>query len=240
MNKILSNYIKYKFIFNNNIKHSSYLYQKVFRSIYGYTQNVTKKDKQVYQYYRKGVIDDLPYLRPGKNCLILSLNTEHKLINFFNTGKSTTHNFKERGEYSIDYTIDKIEINDIEIINCLENYITNYNIISVNSKINKLINELDLIINEKDYFSKYKKANKDNLINKLNFIISIDWFIKCKNSSELIIDFYNKINKVKEIFNIVKDVSNNPEIYTEDIDEVNTITSENKASKDNIDNISSK
>ena len=212
MDKIISNYIKYKFIFNNNIKHSSYLYQKVFRSIYGYTQNVTKKNKQVYQYYRKGVIEDLPYLRPGKNCLILPINTEHKLINFFNTGKSTTHNFREKGDYSIEYTIDKVEINDIEIIKCIEDFINNYYIISIDGNNNKLINELDLIINNSEYFSKYKKANRDNLINKLNNIVSSDWFVKCKNKSELILEFINKINIIKEKFNFIKNENNIAEI----------------------------
>ena len=225
MDKIISNYIKYKFTFNNNIKHSSYLYQKVFRSIYGYTQNVTKKDKKIYQYHRKGVIEDIPYLRPGKNCIILPFNTEHKLINFFNTGKSTTHNFREKGNYSIEYTLDKVEINDTEIIKTLESFITNYFLVSVDGNNNKLINELDLIINNTEYYQKYKKSNKDNLISKLNNIISNDWFLKCKNKSEVLSDFYNKVNLVKERFNIIA----NPNINLKEVN--NSILSE--TSQDN-------
>jgi hypothetical protein len=173
----------------------------VFRSIYGYTQNVTKKDKKTYQYYREGVIEDLPHIRPGKNSLILPINTEHKLINFFNTGKSTTHNFREKGDWNIDYSIDKVEINEQDIIIALENFIKNQNVISQSGNNNKLINELDLIINNQDYFNKYKKPNKNNLLNKLNIIESLDWFIKCKNKSEFIDEFTKKVELIKNKFN---------------------------------------
>lgn len=224
MNKIISNYIKYKFTFNNNIKHSSYLYQKVFRSIYGYTQNVTKKDRQSYQYYRKGVISDIPFLRPGKNSIILPLNTEQKLLNFFNTGKSTTHNFREKGEYIIEYNINRVEINEIDIVRCLENYIENMYVVSIDGNNIKLIYELDLIINDLEHYNKYRKPNKDNLIKKLNFITGIDWFMKCENSSELIFNFLNKIKLVKEKFDSKKENNNTTK-------ELNNIKIENQTNE---------
>lgn len=199
MDKIISNYIKYKFIFNNNkINHNSYNYQKLFRVIYGYTQNITKKDKKIYKYHRQGIIEDLPFIRPGRNCIILPINTEYKLINFFDNKIGAAHNFKEKDYYFVKYTIDKIEVNDLEIINCLEKYINNCNIISFDGKQDKLINELNKIINEPEYLNKFKKKNKDNLLDKLNNITSIDWFVKCKGKSDIVSGFLDKINLAKE------------------------------------------
>lgn len=201
MNKILSNYIKYKFIFNNDIKHSSYLYQKMFRSIYGYTQNVTKKDKKTYWYHREGVLENIPYIRPGKNSIIVPINTEHKIINFFNTGKSPTHNFKEKGEWSINYNIDKIEINQEDIIKTIDAFINSLIVISIDGKNTKIFDELNNIIIDKEYASKFKKANKDNLISKINNILEIDWIFKTKESSEKVKLLISLFNKAKESFN---------------------------------------
>ncbi len=198
MNKIQCSYIKYKFIFNNNIKHSSYLYQKVFRSIYGYTQNVTKKDKKTYLYHRIGVLENIPYIRPGKNSVIIPLNTEHSLINFFNIGTTPTHHFREKGDWNINYSIEKIEINDIDIIRTIEKYIDSLVIISIDGNNKKLTDELNKIIEDTEYLYKYKKANKYNLLNKIKQIQEIDWFVKCKKS-ERITNFYNTIEKVKNI-----------------------------------------
>jgi len=200
MDKIISNYIKYKFIFNDNIKHSSYLYQKMFRSIYGYTQNVTKKDKKTYWYYRAGVLEDIPYIRPGKNSIIIPINTEHKIINFFNTGKSPIHNFKEKGEWSINYDIEKIEINQEDIIKTIDDFINSTIVISIDGKNTKLIDELNKIINDKEYASKFKKANKNNLISKINKILEIDWVDKTKESSENVKLLISLFDKAKEIF----------------------------------------
>lgn len=200
MDKIISNYVKYKFLFKEDIKHSSYLYQKVFRSIYGYTQNVTKKDKKTYLYHREGIIENTPYIRPGKNSIILPINTEHKLINFFNTGKSTTHNFKEKGDWSIDYTIERVEINTIDIIKATENYLNYLQIRSIEGNNKKLYEELNKLINDSEYLSKYKKANKDHLLNKLKHILEIDWINKTKENSEKINLFITNSNKIKELF----------------------------------------
>lgn len=224
MDKIISNYIKYKFTFNDNIKHSSYLYQKMFRSIYGYTQNVTKKDKKTYWYHREGVLEDIPYIRPGKNSIIVPINTEHKIINFFNTGKSPTHNFKEKGEWSINYNIEKIEINQEDIIKTIDAFINSIIIISIDGKNTKIIDELNKIINDKDYASKFKKANKDNLVLKINNILKIDWIVKTKESSEKAKLLILLLNKAKEVFNyssnnnsINKDISTTaPPLNTSD------------------------
>lgn len=201
MEKIVCNYIKYKFIFNDNIKHSSYLYQKIFRSIYGYTQNVTKKDKKTYWYYRPGVLEDIPYIRPGKNCVIVPIDTEHKIINFFNTGKSPTHNFKEKGDWSVNYDIQKIEINQEDIIKTINAFVDSITVVSIDGKNTKIINELNKIIDDEDYASKLKKANRDNLISKINKILKIDWVDKTKESSEKVKLLIYLSDKIKVIFN---------------------------------------
>jgi len=200
MDKIISNYIKYKFIFSNNINHSAYLYQKVFRSIYGYTQNVTKKDKKTYLYQRPGVLENIPYIKSGKNSIVIPIDMEHSIINFFNTGKSPIHNFREKGEWTIDYTIEKIEINDTEIIRSIDNYIDSLVIISLDGSTKKLLDELNKLILDSDYLLKYKKANKDNLTSKIRNIKNIDWIIKCKDKSDKIKQFLELCNKINDLF----------------------------------------
>src|SRR4030042_1173873 len=80
-------FIQYKFIIPENMKHSSYTYQKLFRALYGYTQAVFKSNGKTYHYHRAGVLSATPYLRPGKNCVIIPPGKFQHLLDFFKTGR---------------------------------------------------------------------------------------------------------------------------------------------------------
>jgi hypothetical protein len=198
LEKILCRYIKYKFIFDKNIKHSSYLYQKIFRSIYGYHQNVTKKNNKVYKYFREGVLSNIPYIRPGKNSVILPINYEHKLINFFQTGENPTHKWRTKGNWKVDYNIKDIEIDVKSIADSLENYINNYKIINVdNTKLSNIYEELSNIVDNNINNIKYKLF----IYKKLKNIVKSQWFEKSKRYSELLNNLYVKYKLLESQLN---------------------------------------
>lgn len=190
METIKSNYIKYKFVFENNIKHSSYTYQRIFRSIYGYKQNVSKNNNKKYVYFRKGVLSNMPLIRPGKNVVVIPLKLEHKLIDFFNTGVNPTHNWKEKGSWSVDYKIDVIDIDINNIIKATEDFLKEYLIVSHDGSLKKIIDEVD-------YAVVNNISNIDYLDNDINYILDIDWFNKSKEHSEILSSFYNNILLLK-------------------------------------------
>ena len=191
------NYIKYKFTFNNNIKHSSYLYQKIFRSIYGYQQNVTKSNKKIYIYKRPGIISNIPHIKPGKNSIILPIGYETNLIEFFNTGKNPTHNWRNKGNWEINYSINRIDIPKESIISELENYIKNYKIINLDNKESTILIESNKILNKEVNDINYIK----NIIKIVNNITSYEWFKETYTYSEFLNNFYSIVLKLNEIIN---------------------------------------
>ena len=194
LTKIKSSYIKYKFIFKDDINRSSYLYQKVFRSIYGYQQNVTKKDNKPYLYIRKGILTDIPHYKPGRNTVVIPKGYESKLADYFNTGINPAHNWKTKGDWEIKYTIDEIELDINNIIKIIEDFIYNYKIISLNNKEVSLFVELNNLIEsnitDKNYLSNILKIS-DNIIN-------FEWFKESKNLSEKLTSFYSNYQKLKQ------------------------------------------
>jgi len=198
MTKIRSIFIKYKFLFIENTTHSSYLYQKVFRSIYGYTQNVTKKNNKIYNYFRNGVVSCLPYIKSGKNSLILPVGCETELIDYFETGTNPTHNWKSKGNWTAEYKKDFIEIDKESVIKAIELHINNYLIINNENKSIKLLDEISLIL------------SKENLsINYINYLIAImkkiidtNWFIESYKDSNDLQKFYDTYNKLKVKYNV--------------------------------------
>ncbi|MBS8122187.1 hypothetical protein [Candidatus Vampirococcus lugosii] len=196
MNKIKSDYIKYNFIFPEGTNHSSYIYQKVFRSIYGYSQNVTKKNNKIYTYLRKGIISEIPYIKPGKNTVILPLNNKDLLLDYFKTGINPTHNWKIRGDWKVDYNIDTIEVDSESIIRSLEYYIKNYKVINIFNKNNLLLNEIEFCINNNNINKDYI----DYIYKIINKITSFNWYKEVYNDSEYLTNFNNKVIEFKNKF----------------------------------------
>ena len=193
MDKINVVFIKYKFIFNKDIKHTSYTYQKVFRDIYGYNQNVTKNNNKVYKYFRKGIIYNIPYIKPGKNAIILPIGFEQELIKYFDSIKDISD------KYTLTYSINKIDINKESVIQSFEKFINEFEIINLDNKNNLLIKELDYIINNNINNKNYLLY----IIKQCEYIINLNWFDDIKDQSELITSFYNKYNIIKEKINLI-------------------------------------
>jgi len=116
-------FIQYKFIVPESTKHSSYTYQKLFRALYGYTQNVTKSNGKTYHYLRKGILSDFPYIRPGKNCVIIPPKSFNSLDTFFKTGKNPSHYWRVKGDWKAVFYLDEKSLDENQVINAIKNQI---------------------------------------------------------------------------------------------------------------------
>ncbi len=116
-------FIQYKFITSEKVKHSSYAYQKLFRALYGYTQNVTKSNGKTYKYKRKGILSDIPHIRSGKNCVIIPNTAFNNLATFFKTGKNPTHLWQDKGDWKAVYYMDEKNLKEEDVIKALEDLV---------------------------------------------------------------------------------------------------------------------
>ena len=116
-------FIQYKFITPKSTKRSSYTYQKLFRALYGYTQNVTKANGKTYRYRRNGVLSSTAYIRPGKNCVIIPNSAFNSLTTFFKTGKNPTHFWEEKGDWKAVYYMDEKNLKEEDVLKALDDFL---------------------------------------------------------------------------------------------------------------------
>jgi len=116
-------FVQYKFIIPETTKHSSYTYQKLFRALYGYTQNVTKANGKTYHYHRKGILSDTPYLRPGKNCVIIPPKSFSALDSFFKTGKNPSHYWRVKGDWKAVFYLDEKNLTPEQVVLAIKDLI---------------------------------------------------------------------------------------------------------------------
>lgn len=190
-------YIQYKFILPETIKHSTYTYQKLFRAIYGYTQNVTKSNGKVYHYHRKGVLSDTPYLRPGKNTVIIHPSTFPKIKHFFATGQNPTHNWRSKGDWKAVYYMDEKEIDDQKLVSALEDWVDRTYIENNERFPIKISDEMSTILDKQKLGENVEESKKSRLLNEAASIVSSDWFKLYHTKSKKLIDFNEKINLLK-------------------------------------------
>lgn len=103
-------WVQYKFVLPAGTRHSSYTYQKIFRAIYGYTQNVSKSSGKTYRYHRPGVLSTIPYNKPGKNAVLVPKSALPALADFFKTGKNPSHEWHVKGDWKAVYYTDEREV----------------------------------------------------------------------------------------------------------------------------------
>ncbi|VVC00191.1 Uncharacterised protein [uncultured archaeon] len=116
-------FIQYKFIIPEGTPHSSYTYQKLFRALYGYTQNVTKSNGKTYHYHRRGILSNVPYLRPGKNCVVIPQRAFTSLDNFFKTGKNPSHAWVVKGDWKAVFYMDEKVLEEAQVISSIKEQI---------------------------------------------------------------------------------------------------------------------
>ncbi len=185
-------FVQYRFILPENIKHSSYTYQKLFRAIYGYTQAVFKSNGKTYHYHREGILSNVPYIRPGKNCVIIPTNAFQKLQEFFKTGNNPTHNWVVKGDWKCTYFLNEKDISEKEIIKSLEEFLSR-KYIEGNEGLVKLSSELDRIVNNSETIDNYKKI----VLLEAQKIVENNWFKEVYFNSDILKKFYENFKQLK-------------------------------------------
>jgi len=189
-------FIQYKFIIPENMKHSSYTYQKLFRALYGYTQAVFKSNGKTYHYHRLGVLSLTPYLRPGKNCVIIPAADFQRLLDFLKTGRNPAHNWRGKGDWKAVYYMNEKNVEEKSAIGALETMLDRYYISSPSGKKEKLLSELENATSK----SSQESADKGYfavLLNEAQQISSNEWFKAVYTQSSKLKDFYAAYKKLK-------------------------------------------
>ena len=188
---IRSYFVQYRFIIPDSVKHSSYTYQKLFRAIYGYTQAVYKASGKTYHYHRSGILSNYPYIRPGKNCVIIPPAAFQSLQDFFKTGHNPTHNWQEKGEWKCTYFLNEKDVNEKEVILALENLLSR-KFVDGSEGPAKLVSELKRVF-EKGADLEYK----NRLIREAQPIIDLEWFKLTYQQSSQLLELYDIVKQLK-------------------------------------------
>jgi len=187
-------FIQYKFILPESTKHSSYAYQKLFRALYGYTQKVTKSNGKEYSYYRDGILSNIPFIRTGKNCILISPQNFQFLISYFKTGKNPAHAWKEKGDWKAVYYMSEKEMSISDVVKSIDSLIDrSYISPSHHDEQNLLVNEIK---------KNSEKALKDPvyksiITNKVNQIVSHEWFKTALDQSAKAKEVYSLYQQLK-------------------------------------------
>lgn len=105
--------INYKLNIPKKSSWKAYDYQKFFRGIYGYTQFVSKSNGNHYSYPRKGIVEGSPFLKNGKNSLIIPKNHLQKFIDFFD--KQNKLFSKSKLNYDVVFSTKEIVLNEQQL-----------------------------------------------------------------------------------------------------------------------------
>ncbi|MCX6798581.1 MAG: hypothetical protein NTW59_00615 [Candidatus Diapherotrites archaeon] len=189
-------FIQYKFITPENIKHSSYTYQKLFRALYGYTQAVFKSSGKIYHYHREGVLSSVPYTRPGKNCVIIPPGGFQQLIEFFKTGKNPAHVWKGKGDWKAVYYMNEKDVDETAVVAALEELLGRKFVLTNAKEHETLASELALAAGGAK--SRVAEAGYPNLLlNQAQTIVNLDWFKAVYSQSDVLKKLYSNYKQLK-------------------------------------------
>ena len=190
-------FIQYKFIIPEDLKHSSYTYQKLFRALYGYTQAVFKSSGKTYHYHREGVLSCSPYIRPGKNCVIIPPSIFQKLIEFFKTGKNPAHVWRNKGSWKAVYYMNEKDVDETTIIKAVEEILDRRYVLTTSKEHEKLADELTIAAGKTK--SSLDPGYLSLLLSEAQSIAGNEWFKATYNQSEKLKEFYANIKKLKGV-----------------------------------------
>ena len=188
-------FIQYKFIIPENMKHSSYTYQKLFRALYGYTQAVYKSNGKIYHYHRAGILSSTPYLRPGKNCVIIPPGKFQGLLEFFKTGRNPTHSWRGKGDWKAVYYMNEKTVDEKNAIGALEELLDRHYVTTDSGKKEKLAAELNSVVNKTKEDA--DKGYLSIILSEAQTIASNDWFKNVYSHSDKLKTFYLNYKKLK-------------------------------------------
>lgn len=179
------------------MKHSDYTYQKLFRALYGYNQNICKGSGKVYKYHRQGVLSDIPFVRPGKNSVIIPKEAFSKLKDFFNTGKNPAHKWQVKGDWKAVYYMDEKKIPEQEIVKAMEDLVSR-TFIEKGKEHTSLEEGLSNLVKQLKSNETPSEEHKTYVLQASKKIVSLPWFKDCctlsnklKNINQLHIELSN-------------------------------------------------
>lgn len=194
-------FIQYKFIIPSQMKHSSYTYQKIFRALYGYTQQVTKSNGKTYTYHRKGILSDIPYLRPGKNCVVIPSEPKEylsKLIDFFKTGRNPTHRWHAKGDWKAVYYMDEKDLDEDLVVRSVEQLLER-TFVSAEQGHGRLQEELNTVLEAAANNMEYSAATKEAILTECRRISGLSWVKSSATKSKKIKDFNVRYSKLRNL-----------------------------------------
>lgn len=190
-------FIQYKFLTPDSVKHSSYTYQKLFRALYGYTQNVSKSTGKSYKYHRHGVLSLGPYIRPGKNCVVIPQNQLAPLFEFFKTGRNPTHKWEGKGDWKAVYYMNEKEVNIGDLVKPLEDLLDRTFIAAPGEERLKLEDELNALSNAQST-RKFSDPYKKMLVAEASRVLGNEWFSLCNSKSERLKNFAALVSNARK------------------------------------------
>lgn len=190
-------FIQYKFILPSSTKHSSYSYQKLFRALYGYTQNVTKSSGKTYHYHRKGVLSEVPYMRPGKNCVIIPQSAFNQLVNFFKTGKNPSHYWRGKGDWKAVYYMNEKAVSEKDAADALEQMLERSYVLTTSKEHEKIQPEISVALSKTKSGIKADDSYKKILIAEAEKIVNGPWFKECQAKSQKLEAFSRAAKELK-------------------------------------------
>lgn len=190
-------FIQYKFLIPEGVKHSSYTYQKLFRAIYGYTQNVTKSNGKTYKYHRKGILSGVPYIRPGKNCVIIPTGIFSSLIEFFKTGKNPSHKWTIKGNWRAVYYMNEKDVSLADVIPAAEALLDRTYILATSKDHEKIYDEMANLLALQEKGEKTDLNYKKVLVEEAQKIASLEWVMALLQKSEKLKKFSQALAALK-------------------------------------------
>ncbi len=169
---------------------SSYLYQRFFRALYGYTQVVTKSNGKTYVYYREGVLTTFPFIREAKNTVVIPSNALEPLITFFKTGRNPAHSFEDLSSWDVTYYVEEINVEENSALR------------AIYAALNRILVPL-----EEGYVRLRELTQRDVLTSnelaalrtKAKNVVESDWFQHLKDRDPLLERLYVYFNRAAQI-----------------------------------------
>jgi len=188
-------FVQYKFILPKTIKHSSYTYQKLFRAIYGYSQQVSKSNGKTYTYHRSGILSTTPFIKHGKNCVVIPQEKFSDLINFFKTGKNPSHSWTVKGDWKAVYYLNEKEVEESDVVSSLENLLDRTYILNSSKEHGLLLSELEKVNNQSN--KSPDNSFSETVVSESKKIVDSLWFKDVYHKSEKLKRFYSMYNLLK-------------------------------------------
>lgn len=176
--------VTYKLVLPPKTHYKSYHYQKVFRAMYGYTQNVTKSNGHRYQYYRKGILTDSPIVRIGKCVIVLQEKEIQPLKTFFESGKNPGHTWWKKQPFKMVHVINDYNVTEFQVIRAIEEWVRDYTIQATNAETGSLAK---IVMNQSD--KPVDIHGVKEIKNMIQLFGSNEWFSQYYYRSPFLVEF---------------------------------------------------